>query len=110
MSDLLIGKDAVLILRRDQTVEVFESKALGKPEKYSRLDANIKLKVVREQEKPGNPCAIVDVQNTVSKRAAASEKESTSAALAFDDDEKEAENVALRSWCRWWVPGTPRVH
>ena len=53
MSDLLIEKDAVLILRMNQTVEVFESKALGKPEKYSHLDANIKLKVVREQEKLG---------------------------------------------------------
>ncbi|RCV17917.1 hypothetical protein SEVIR_3G265400v4 [Setaria viridis] len=41
----------------------------------------------------GNPCAVVDVQRTISKRAAASsraesERESTSA-LAFDDDEKE---------------------
>ncbi|RLN29758.1 serine/threonine-protein kinase-like protein [Panicum miliaceum] len=41
----------------------------------------------------GNPCAVVDVQKTISKRAAAnsraeSERESTSA-LAFDDDEKE---------------------
>ncbi|CAL4907967.1 unnamed protein product [Urochloa decumbens] len=42
----------------------------------------------------GNPCAVVDVQKTISKRAAASsraesERESTSA-LVFDDDEKEA--------------------
>ncbi|CAD6272257.1 unnamed protein product [Miscanthus lutarioriparius] len=41
----------------------------------------------------GNPCAVVDVHKTISKRAAASnraesERESTSA-LAFDDDEKE---------------------
>ncbi|CAN6333238.1 unnamed protein product [Urochloa humidicola] len=41
----------------------------------------------------GNPCAVVDVQKTISKRAAAinraeSERESTSA-LAFDDDDKE---------------------
>ncbi|CAN6355341.1 unnamed protein product [Urochloa humidicola] len=40
-----------------------------------------------------NPCAVVDVQKTISKRAAAinraeSERESTSA-LAFDDDDKE---------------------
>jgi len=48
----------------------------------------------------GNPCAVVDVHKTISKRAAASnraesERESTSA-LAFDDDEKEeADAVAL---------------
>jgi serine/threonine protein kinase len=41
----------------------------------------------------GNPCAVVDVQKTISKRGAASrraesERESTSA-LVFDDDEKE---------------------
>ncbi|PUZ66187.1 hypothetical protein GQ55_3G286900 [Panicum hallii var. hallii] len=41
----------------------------------------------------GNPCAVVDVQKTISKRAPASsraesERESTSA-LTFDDDEKE---------------------
>ncbi|KAF8719902.1 hypothetical protein HU200_024665 [Digitaria exilis] len=41
----------------------------------------------------GNPCAVVDVHKTISKRAAASsraesERESTSA-LAFDDDEKD---------------------
>ncbi|XP_066367717.1 serine/threonine-protein kinase-like protein At3g51990 [Miscanthus floridulus] len=41
----------------------------------------------------GNPCAVVDIQKTISKRAAASnraesERESTSA-FAFDDDEKE---------------------
>ena len=53
MSDLLIEKDVDLILRRNQTLKVVESEALGKPEKYSRLDANIKLKVVREQGKPG---------------------------------------------------------
>ena len=53
MSDLLIEKDVDLILRRNQTLKVVESEALGKLEKYSRLDANIKLKVVREQEKLG---------------------------------------------------------
>ncbi|CAN6347023.1 unnamed protein product [Urochloa humidicola] len=48
----------------------------------------------------GNPCAVVDVQKTISKRAAAisraeSERESTSA-LAFDDDDKdEADAEAL---------------
>ncbi|KAL6620172.1 hypothetical protein ACP70R_035311 [Stipagrostis hirtigluma subsp. patula] len=45
----------------------------------------------------GNPCAVVDVQKTISKRAAASnraesERESTSA-LAFDDDDKDEEAV-----------------
>ncbi|KAL6850427.1 hypothetical protein ACP4OV_021054 [Aristida adscensionis] len=45
----------------------------------------------------GNPCAVVDVQKTISKRAAASnraesERDSTSA-LAFDDDEKDEEAV-----------------
>ncbi|CAL4893330.1 unnamed protein product [Urochloa decumbens] len=49
----------------------------------------------------GNPCAVVDVQKTISKRAAASsraesERESTSA-LAFDDDDdkEEADAEAL---------------
>ncbi|KAG2619582.1 serine/threonine-protein kinase-like protein At3g51990 [Panicum virgatum] len=42
----------------------------------------------------GNPCAVVDVQKTISKRAAASnraesERESTSALAFDDDDEKE---------------------
>ncbi|XP_062231283.1 serine/threonine-protein kinase-like protein At3g51990 [Phragmites australis] len=46
----------------------------------------------------GNPCAVVDVQRTISKRASASnreesERESTSS-LAFNDDEKEEEEAA----------------
>jgi hypothetical protein len=50
----LIEKDAVLILRRNQTVKVVESEALGKAERVSRLDANIKHKAaVKEQEKAG---------------------------------------------------------
>uniref|UniRef100_A0A0E0L213 Protein kinase domain-containing protein n=1 Tax=Oryza punctata TaxID=4537 RepID=A0A0E0L213_ORYPU len=49
----------------------------------------------------GNPCAVVDVQRTIAKRAAAaaagdravSQRELTSA-LAFDDDEKKEEDAA----------------
>ncbi|VAH18747.1 unnamed protein product [Triticum turgidum subsp. durum] len=49
----LIQKDAVLILRRNQTVRVVESDALGKVERVSRLDASIKHKPAIEfQEKP----------------------------------------------------------
>ncbi|KAL6905300.1 hypothetical protein ACP4OV_002901 [Aristida adscensionis] len=49
----------------------------------------------------GNPCAVVDVQRTISKRASASnraesERDSTSA-LAFDDDEKDEEAVEQAS-------------
>lgn len=54
------------------------------------LSKAVSAKVWNGMAVVGNPCAIVDVQKTISKRAAASEKESTSA-LAFDDDEKEAD-------------------
>lgn len=48
----------------------------------------------------GNPCAVVDVQRTISKRAAASsraesERESTSALVFDDDDKEEADAEAL---------------
>ncbi|CAM0955729.1 unnamed protein product [Alopecurus aequalis] len=54
------------------------------------LSKAVSAKVWNGMAVVGNPCAIVDVQKTVSKRAAASEKESTSA-VAFDDDEKEGD-------------------
>uniref|UniRef100_A0ACD5TAI5 Uncharacterized protein n=1 Tax=Avena sativa TaxID=4498 RepID=A0ACD5TAI5_AVESA len=54
------------------------------------LSKAVSAKVWNGMTVVGNPCAIVDVQKTVSKRAAASEKESASA-VAFDDDEKEAD-------------------
>lgn len=54
------------------------------------LSKAVSAKVWNGMAVVGNPCAIVDVQKTISKRAAASERESTSA-LAFDDDEKESD-------------------
>ncbi|KAM0874084.1 hypothetical protein ACQ4PT_037655 [Festuca glaucescens] len=59
-------------------------------DRLSVLSKSVSAKVWNGMAVVGNPCAIVDVQKTVSKRAAASEKESTSA-VAFDDDEKEAD-------------------
>ncbi|KAK1696902.1 hypothetical protein QYE76_013599 [Lolium multiflorum] len=41
----------------------------------------------------GNPCAIVDVQKTVSKRAAAASKQESTSAVAFDDDDKESDSA-----------------
>ncbi|AQK93171.1 Serine/threonine-protein kinase-like protein [Zea mays] len=49
----LIEKDAVLLLRRNQTVRVVGSKALPKSERISRYDVKIKHKAVEEQEKAG---------------------------------------------------------
>ncbi|TVU19218.1 hypothetical protein EJB05_35356, partial [Eragrostis curvula] len=57
----------------------------------------------------GNPCAVVDVQRTISKRAAAassraeSERESTSV-IAFDDDDKEEEEEAVEQAMEDQVP------
>ncbi|KAM3403796.1 hypothetical protein ACQJBY_007110 [Aegilops geniculata] len=59
-------------------------------ERLAVISKAVSAKVWNGMAVVGNPCAIVDVQKTISKRAAASEKESTSA-LAFDDDEKEAD-------------------
>jgi serine/threonine protein kinase len=39
----------------------------------------------------GNPCAVVDVQRTISKRAAASSRAESTSAIAFDDDDNEEE-------------------
>jgi hypothetical protein len=49
----LIEKDAVLLLRRNQTVRVVGSKALPKSERISRYDVKIKHKAVEEQETAG---------------------------------------------------------
>ncbi|EMS46171.1 hypothetical protein TRIUR3_24183 [Triticum urartu] len=59
-------------------------------ERLAVISKAVSAKVWNGMAVVGNPCAIVDVQKTISKRAAASEKESTSA-LAFDDDDKEAD-------------------
>ncbi|KAM0838076.1 hypothetical protein ACQ4PT_061214 [Festuca glaucescens] len=69
----LIEKDAVLILRRNQTVKVVESEALGKAERMPRFDANIKHKsAVKEQEKAGK---IEDKADEIQEKAAAKEQE-----------------------------------
>jgi hypothetical protein len=47
----LIEKDAVLLLRRNQTVRVVGSEALPKSERISRFDVKIKHKAGEEQEK-----------------------------------------------------------
>ncbi|XP_047046115.1 serine/threonine-protein kinase-like protein At3g51990 [Lolium rigidum] len=69
----LIEKDAVLILRRNQTVKVVESEALGKAERVPRFDANIKHKsAVKEQEKAGK---IQDKVDEIQEKAASKEQE-----------------------------------
>nr|XP_051202428.1 serine/threonine-protein kinase-like protein At3g51990 isoform X2 [Lolium perenne] len=69
----LIEKDAVLILRRNQTVKVVESEALSKAERVPRFDANIKHKsAVKEQEKAGK---IQDKVDEIQEKAAAKEQE-----------------------------------
>jgi serine/threonine protein kinase len=49
----LIEKDAVLLLRRNQTVRVVGSEALPKSGRISRYDVKIKHKAGEEQEEPG---------------------------------------------------------
>jgi serine/threonine protein kinase len=64
-------------------------------ERLRLLSKAVSAKVWNGLAVVGNPCAVLDVQRTISKRAAASsraesERESTSA-IAFDDDDKEEE-------------------